>query len=97
MYNVSQNEQVLIFIASLGVGFILGVLYDFLRALKLSFTKGKIAVIIFDLLYFFMVAFWSYIFILAANKGEIRSYIIRGELLGAIFYYFSLGIALMKS
>lgn len=96
MYNVSQNEQVLIFIASLGVGFILGVLYDFLRALRLSFTKGKIAVIIFDLLYFFMVAFWSYIFILAANKGEVRSYIIIGELLGAIFYYFSLGIALMK-
>lgn len=96
MYNVSQNEQVLIFLASLGVGFLLGVVYDFLRALRLSFTKNKIAVIIFDLLYFFMVAFLSYIFILAANKGEVRSYIIIGELLGAVFYYFSLGFALMK-
>ena len=96
MYNVSQNEQTLIFIASLGVGFILGVLYDFLRALRLSITKSKVAVIVFDLLYFFMVAFFSYIFILAANKGEVRSYIIIGELLGAVFYYFSLGFALMK-
>lgn len=96
MYNVDQSEQTLIFIASLGVGFLLGVLYDVLRALRLSFTKGKIAVIIFDLLYFFLVAFCSYIFILAANKGEVRSYIIIGELLGAIFYYFSLGFALMK-
>lgn len=96
MYNVAQGEQTLIFIASLGVGFILGVLYDFLRAIRLSFTKGKIPIIIFDLLYFFMVAFLSYIFILAANKGEVRSYIIIGELLGAVFYYFSLGFALMK-
>ena len=96
MYNVSQSEQTLIFLASLGIGFLLGVLYDFLRALRLSFTRGKAAVIIFDLLYFFMVAFFSYIFILAANKGEVRSYIIIGELLGAVFYYFSLGFALMK-
>ncbi len=96
MYNVYQSEQMLIFLASLGVGFLLGILYDFLRAVRLSFTRGKIAVIIFDLLYFFMVAFVSYIFILASNKGEVRSYIIIGELLGAVFYYFSLGFALMK-
>ena len=96
MYNVYQSEQCLIFLASLGVGFLLGILYDFLRALRLSFTKGKIVVIIFDLLYFFVVAFVSYLFILATNKGEVRSYIIIGELLGAIFYYFSLGFALMK-
>lgn len=96
MYNVEQSQQMLIFLASLGVGFLLGVLYDFLRALRLSFTRGKWSVIIFDLLYFFMVAFLSYIFILASNKGEVRSYIIIGELLGAVFYYFSLGIAVIK-
>ena len=96
MYNVEQSEQALIFIASLGVGFILGVLYDALRAIRLSFTKGKIPVIIFDLIYFFIVAFVSYIFILASNKGEVRSYIIIGELLGAVFYYFSLGVAVIK-
>lgn len=96
MYNVDQSEQTIIFFASLGVGFLLGVLYDFLRALRLSFTKGKIPIVIFDLIYFFAVAFLSYLFILAANKGEVRSYIIIGELLGAVFYYFSLGIAVIK-
>lgn len=96
MYNVSQSEQLFIFLASLGMGFLLGVVYDFLRALRLSLTRGKWSVVFFDLLYFFMVAFVSYIFILAVNKGEVRSYIIIGELLGAVFYYFSLGFALMK-
>lgn len=96
MYSVEQSEQTLIFFASLGVGFLLGVLYDFLRALRLSFTKGRAAVVVFDLIYFSAVALGSYIFILAANKGEIRSYIIIGELLGALFYYFSLGVAVIK-
>ncbi len=96
MYNVDQNEQMLIFFASIGVGFLLGVLYDFLRALRLSFTKWKWVVIVFDLLYFSLVAFLSYIFILATNKGEVRSYIIIGELFGVLFYYFALGIVMMK-
>ncbi len=96
MYNVDSSEQMLIFLASLGVGFLLGVLYDFLRAFRLCLTKVKWVVVVFDLLYFFMVAFFSYIFIIAANKGEVRSYIIIGEFLGAVFYYFSFGIAVIK-
>ena len=96
MYSVHPNEQTLIFLASLGVGFLLGCLYEFLRAIRMSFFRGKWLVVVFDLLYFFMVAFFSYIFILASNKGEVRSYIIIGELLGAIFYYFSLGVAVIK-
>ena len=96
MYNVSHNEQTLIFIASLGLGFIFGILYDAMRAIRLSITKSRGLIIAFDLLYFFIVALGSYLFIIATNKGEVRSYIIIGELLGAAFYYFSLGFALMK-
>ena len=96
MYTVAPREQTLIFLASLGVGFILGIVYDLLRTLRLSITKSKPAIIVFDLLYFFVVAFVSFVFILAANKGEVRSYIIIGELIGALVYYFSLGITVIK-
>lgn len=96
MYTVDQNEQFIIFLTSLGVGFILGILYDILRALRLSFTKGKAATVVFDLLYFFLFALLSFIYMLASNKGEVRSYIIIGEIVGAVFYYFSFGIVVMK-
>lgn len=96
MYSVPQSEQLSIFIASLGLGFLLGILYDVLRAIRLSFTSSKIAVVIFDLLYFFLFGLFTFLFILALNKGEIRSYIIAGELIGAIFYYISFGIAAIK-
>lgn len=96
MYSVPQSEQLSIFVSSLGLGFLLGVLYDILRALRLSVTKSKIAVVIFDILYFVLFGLITFIFILALNKGEIRFYIIIGELIGAIFYYISLGIAVIK-
>lgn len=96
MYTVEQNEQAMIFFTSLGVGFLLGVLYDVMRAFRLSFDRGKAVTVIIDLLYFSLVAFCSYVYILAANKGEVRSYIIAGELIGAVFYYFSLGAVAMK-
>lgn len=96
MYNVHQSEQTVIFLTSLGVGFLLGILYDVFRAIRLSLTKSRTATIIFDILYFFTFGFFSYIFILALNKGEIRSYIIIGEIIGAVFYYFSFGIVAIR-
>lgn len=96
MYSVSQSEQLSIFIAALGVGFLLGVLYDVLRTIRLSLTSAKVAVVLFDLLYFFLFGLFTFLFILALNKGEIRSYIIAGELIGAVFYYISFGIAAIK-
>lgn len=96
MYSVPQNEQLAIFATSLGVGFLLGVLYDVIRALRLSLTKSKIAILVCDIIYFLLFGLISFLFILALNKGEIRFYIIVGELIGAFFYYISLGIAVIK-
>lgn len=96
MYSVPHSEQLSIFLSSLGVGFILGVLYDILRGIRLSVSKSKVLVVVFDLIYFLLLAFITFIFILAANKGEIRFYIILGEIIGLVFYYVSFGIAAIK-
>lgn len=96
MYSVSQSEQLTIFCAALGLGFLLGVLYDIFRTIRLSLTNAKPAVVIFDLLYFSLFGLATFLFILALNKGEVRSYIIAGELIGAVFYYISFGIAAIK-
>lgn len=96
MYSVPHSEQLSIFLSSLGVGFILGVLYDFLRGIRLSVSDSKVLVVVFDLLYSVLLAFITFIFILAVNKGEIRFYIISGEIIGLIFYYVSFGIAAIK-
>lgn len=96
MYTVPHSQQLLIFLTSLGVGFILGIFYDILRAIRLTVTKSQKAHIFFDILYFCIFALASYIYILAANKGEIRFYIFAGEIIGLAFYYFSFGIAVVR-
>lgn len=96
MYSFEQSDQLKFFLLSLGVGFALGVFYDILRTVRLSVTNSKAATVIFDVLYFAVFGLATFLFILAINKGQIRFYIIFGEVIGAAFYYFSFGVAAIK-
>ena len=96
MYTFDRDAQFSVMMMSLGVGFVLGLFYDLVRTLRLLFTKSKAAVFVFDLLYFAVFAFCSFLFMLAVNKGEVRLYIILGEFAGAAVYYFSFGAAAVK-
>ncbi len=96
MYSVPQNQQLIIFLASIGLGFLLGIFYDILRTVRLTITKSNVGIIIFDVIYFIFFGFASFLFILAMNKGEVRIYIPIGEIIGWLFYYFSFGLAAIK-
>lgn len=96
MYSVPQNQQLLIFLASIGLGFVLGILYDVLRTIRLTISRSKASIVIFDILYFIIAGFLTFLFILAMNKGEVRLYIPAGELIGWLFYYFSFGLAAIR-
>ena len=93
MYSFEQSAQLKLFLLSLGAGFLLGIVYDILRTIRLTFSKGKVIIFIFDVLYFIIFALLTFLFFLATNKGEFRSYMILGEILGWLFYYFSFGLA----
>ncbi|MBQ6935070.1 MAG: spore cortex biosynthesis protein YabQ [Clostridia bacterium] len=93
MYSFEQSEQLKLFLLSLGAGFALGIVYDILRTIRLTFTKSKKVIFVFDIIYFIFFGLGTFIFFLATNKGEFRSYMILGEIVGWIFYYLSLGLA----
>ena len=96
MYSVPQNQQLIIFLASIGLGFLLGIFYDILRTIRLTISKSNVGIIVFDVIYFIIFGFASFLFILAMNKGEVRIYIPVGEVIGWFFYYFSFGLAAIK-
>jgi spore cortex biosynthesis protein YabQ len=93
MYSFQQSEQLKFFLLSLGVGFALGIAYDILRTIRLTISKSKTLIFIFDVLYFLIFGFATFIFFLAINKGELRGYMLFGEVLGWVFYYVSFGLA----
>lgn len=93
---LSIAEQTRIFLLSCGTGFLLGFLYDIFRFFRLLFSVKKGAVFIFDISFSLLATFMSFIFILTANKGEVRWYIIAGEIIGMAVYYFALGEVSLK-
>ncbi len=89
-------DQTEIFLYALGFGFLLGILYDVFRTLRMIISNSKGFVIFMDLLYFAACAFLTFCFVLALDSGRIRAYVAFGEILGWVIYYFSFGAIAMK-
>lgn len=91
LYGLSLAQQTKGFLLALGMGFILGILYDIIRIIRISISRGRIAVIICDIFFCVLACFCTFLFCLTINEGEIRLFLILGELVGFFTYYFSLG------
>ncbi len=91
LYGLSLATQTKNFLFSLGLGFIMGIFYDVFRIIRISISQKKIVVIIFDVLYCIFLGFSDFIFFITVNEGQIRFYLLCGELMGFAVYYFSLG------
>lgn len=89
----SQTEN---FFYSLGFGFLLGVLYDVFRTVRLIVSRAKTFVFFMDLVYFAFCAFLTFCFLLVVDSGKIRVYTACGEILGWSIYYFSFGSIVLK-
>lgn len=94
LYSLSLATQTKSFLLSLGLGFLMGFFYDFFRLIRLSISRNKILIIVFDLLYCIFLCFATFIFCMTVNEGEIRFYLLLGESIGFAVYYFSLGVVI---
>ena len=92
IYSLSLADQTKGFLLSLGFGFLMGIFYDLVRIVRISISKSKKVIFVFDLLYFVFLGFCSYIFFLVVNEGDIRAFLLLGEGIGFAIYYFSLGV-----
>ncbi len=91
LYSLSLAQQTKGFLLALGMGFALGVLYDLIRIVRISISRGKTAVIICDVIFCIAFCLVTFMFCLTVNEGEIRFYLVAGEGFGFSVYYFSLG------
>ncbi len=91
IYSLSLASQTKGFLFSLGFGFMMGMIYDVFRLVRISISRGKKIQIIFDITYFILLAFLTFIFFITINEGEIRIYLLLGEAIGFAVYSLSLG------
>lgn len=96
VYIQGLAEQTRIFLFALGFGFLLGILYDVFRTLRMIISQSRSFVFFMDLLYFAVCAFLTFCFILVVDSGRVRIYVAAGEILGWMIYYFSFGAIALK-
>ena len=96
LIGIALDLQVRIFLDSLVVGIILSFLYDIFKSVRFAFRSNKRHILIQDIMYFLISAFITFLFVLSINHGEIRFYIIAGEIIGFCVYYMTFSRLFMK-
>ena len=91
-YIISLSSQAKAFLLSVGFGALLGILYDIIGIIRLTFTKSVTALYVSDVLFVVLSAFASFLFTLAVTDGEARLFILLGEVTGFFIYYFTFGV-----
>lgn len=98
MYITGMTQQLRVFILSVSLGFLLGFLYDSFRLIRIIFKKsfGKASVFAQDVIFILLCGIITFLFLLSENYGEIRLYVLLGEICGFFVYYFTIGVLVVK-
>lgn len=84
MWEISVQKQVLAFVWALVLGAIFCFIYDIISSMRRAYKWGYWIIFISDVLMWVLCAFATFIFLISQTNGEIRSYVLFGEMLGFI-------------
>lgn len=94
---ITVSSQTTIFLFSVVLGIALSLIFDGFRLTNVIFSQTAKKIFIKDIIYFILSAIITFIFILIVNMGEIRVYIISGEIIGWIIYRLTVGSIIYKA
>lgn len=86
---LTEELAVIGYAALFGAG--VGILYDVFRVLRLLFRPSAVAVFVEDLIFFFLTAALTGMFIFTFHSGVIRLYIFVSAVAGAALWYMTFG------
>ena len=94
--NQIVNSQALLFITSVEIGILMGILYDLIRISRKIVKHPNFLVQIEDMLYWIVCGLIGFYMLYITNYAAIRPFIFIGMILGAIFYFTTFSIVFMK-
>ncbi|WMJ23661.1 spore cortex biosynthesis protein YabQ [Paludicola sp. MB14-C6] len=90
-------SETITFLSACLLGAVLGVIYDLFRISRIAVKTCNVIIFIEDIIFFVIVTLSSFIFIVMKNDGVLRGFLIIGELLGALAYFSTASILIMKA
>ncbi len=97
MYLDTIAEQSRVFFYSLGMGFLLGVIYDIFEFIGFLLPQKRLFIIPRDIIFMVTSAFLMFLFSLSVNNGSFKFHIYAGALAGFFICFFSLGKFLRRA
>ncbi|MDN5362954.1 MAG: hypothetical protein PWQ91_15 [Eubacteriales bacterium] len=83
---LSLTEQLFSFLVGIGIGLVLGFLYNIYRFLRGTFRIRRLGVHLGDFLYWLIATVVTFCVLLFFNNGEVRFYIFIAIAVGGIIY-----------
>lgn len=80
-------DQTRAFLYTVILGLALGLLYDFMRTLRIVFGAGRVFTGVLDLLFCLVAAASFFALTLIFAQGQVRSYTVGGTVLGCVLYF----------
>lgn len=88
-------DQTIIFLQSILVGALLGVFFDAFRISRIAIPTGRAVVFLEDVVFFALCAVITFALMLSAIEGQVRFFLLVGEVIGAVLYNLTLGRLVM--
>ncbi len=89
-------RETVIFLFSCLLGGCIGAVYDVFRIIRFAFFHRRWVVFIEDCIFVFIAALFTFLFSVRHLNGFFRIFVVAGEILGFIIYYFTVGIWVLK-
>lgn len=83
MYNFSQEQTFILFFI---IGLIIGIIFDFFRAIRKNFKSSDFATLIEDIVFLVLTSALIIFSIIRINGGEVRFYLFLGIFFGILIY-----------
>ena len=85
------TPQTLLFLESILLGMVLALIFDVFRILRIGAELPSAVILVQDIVFFIICAVVTYFFMLKTTYGQVRGFILIGEVIGFTVYYFTIG------
>ncbi|MBE6727123.1 MAG: hypothetical protein E7562_00580 [Ruminococcaceae bacterium] len=82
MWEIKNTLQITSFLAAVVFGILICLVYDIFRASRRTGSNGTITVFITDMIFAFLTAVTTFLFLMVFTNGQVRFYILIGQGIG---------------
>lgn len=87
--------QTWMFLLSIALGAALGVCYDVFRIVRIAVPNPPAVIVAEDLAYAVICTVATFLFFLTIDCGQIRLFVLFGEVIGFVLYYCTIGVLVL--